>query len=314
MRLHPAALLLALVVAPTLAPAQALAPRPVPTDGIQAFHLRSPATGVTYEVLVATPPSYAASPTRRYPLMVVTDGFRTFFPMVDAVRALASSQVAPEMLVVSVGTPQEDGDDAWVRRRVYEFSPPGWARTDPFGTIVTAACQRVGSAPDRCTGGAPAFLGAIVNEVLPQITRQYRVDPNDLALFGVSAGGFFASWAMFQPSSPFHKYIISSGAMAYGDGEVFRAEAAWGASHTDFPKGVYLSVGSLEADDPFLEGAGRIVSGTARLAAALRGRNYPGLSMTMETLPGLGHSDAAPTAMVRGIRSLYKAPPPAGGR
>jgi len=314
MRLLPTVLRLALVASPTLAGAQALAPRPVPTAGIQAFHLRSASTGDSYEILVSTPPSYAASPTRRYPLMVVTDGFRTFFPMVDAVRALASSQAAPEMLVVSVGVPQEEGDGAWTRRRIYEFSPPGWPRTDPFGAIVSAACQQVGSAPDRCTGGAPAFLRAIVNEVLPQITRQYRVDANDLALFGVSAGGFFASWAMFQPSSPFHKYIISSGAMAYGDGEVFRAEAAWGAAHKDLPKGVYFAVGSLEADDPFLEGAGQIVSGTARLAAALRGRNYPGLTMTIETLPGLGHSDAAPTAMVRGIRSLYKAPPPTGGR
>lgn len=312
MRLRLAVPLLAAATA--AARAQELAPRPIPTQHVEAFSLRSPSMGVTYDIVVGTPASYDGTRTRSYPLMVVTDGSHTFFPMFDAARSLASGQSAPEMLVVSVGVPLEEGDQGWVRRRVYEFSPPGWTRDDPFGRIVSATCAQMKSAPERCTGGAPAFLAMIVRELLPLVQRKYPVDTTDMALYGVSAGGFFAAWSMFQPSSPFRKYIVSSGAMAYGNGEVFRQEAAWAAAHKDFPVGVYLSVGSLEADDPFLEGAGWIVSGTARLAAALKGRNYPGLSMTVETLPGLGHSDAAPTAMVRGIRALYKAPIPGAGR
>jgi hypothetical protein len=302
-----ALVLQASVLAPALS-AQTLEPRPVPTARVEAFHLRSPSMGTTVEVLVARPESYDGPERRQYPLMVVTDGSHAFFPMMDAARSLAKQQVSPEMLVVSVGVPEADGEQAWVRRRVYEFSPPDWPRTDPFGAVVTATCKQMGSAHDRCTGGAPAFLQLIVREVLPLIQQRYRVDSSDLALFGVSAGGFFASWAMFQEASPFRKYIISSGAMAYGNGTVFREEARHAASHKDLPVAAYLSVGSLEADDPYLEGIGWIVSGTARLAAALRGRNYPGLSLTVETLQGLGHSDAAPTAMMRGIRSLYKPP------
>lgn len=295
------------VLAPAVT-AQTLDPRPVPTARVEAFHLRSPSMGTTVEVLVARPESYDGPERRQYPLMVVTDGSRMFFPMLDASRMLATEMAAPEMLVVSVGVPQADGEQAWHRRRAYEFSPPDWPRTDPFGTYVTAICAQIGSPPDRCTGGAPAFLQLIVRELLPLIQQRYRVDSNDMALFGLSAGGFFASWAMFQEASPFRKYLISSGAMAYGNGTVFREEARYAAAHKDLPAAVYLAVGSLEADDPMLEGTGWIVSGTARLAAALRGRKYPGLSLTVETLPGLGHSDAAPTAMARGIRSLYTAP------
>jgi predicted alpha/beta superfamily hydrolase len=124
-------------------------------------------------------------------------------------------------------------------------------------------------------------------------------------LFGVSAGGFFAAWTIFQERSPFRAYLISSPAMAYGDGDIFRQEARYAASHADLPVSIYLASGSLEIDDPFIEGVGQIVSGQARLGALLRGRRYPGLVLHSEIHQGLGHSDAAAMTMARGLRLLY---------
>jgi predicted alpha/beta superfamily hydrolase len=161
------------------------------------------------------------------------------------------------------------------------------------------------SPPDRCSGGAPKFMEFIVSELLPRLEAKYPVDPERLGLFGVSAGGFFASWAIFQPNSPFRAYIIQSPAMAYGDGEIFRLEQRYAGEHKDLKVGIYLASGSLEMADPYLEGMGQIVSGQVRLAAALAGRHYPGLKLYTEILPGLSHGDAAGTALVRGIRLLY---------
>ena len=96
--------------------------------------------------------------------------------------------------------------------------------------------------------------------------------------------------------------------MAYGDGEIFRQEAKYAGGHKDLAAGIYLASGSLEMDDPMLEGIGQIVSGQMRLAAALRGRNYPGLRLRSEIHPGLGHADAAGTTLVRGMRTLYGKP------
>ena len=76
-------------------------------------------------------------------------------------------------------------------------------------------------------------------------------------------------------------------------------------SHKDLPVRVYLASGTLEIDDPELEGIGHIVSGQARLSAALRGRRYPGLTLHSEMLQGLGHTDAPGTTAVRGMRLLY---------
>ncbi|MBK8247150.1 MAG: hypothetical protein IPK85_07130 [Gemmatimonadetes bacterium] len=57
--------------------------------------------------------------------------------------------------------------------------------------------------------------------------------------------------------------------------------------------------------DPMLEGVGHIVSGHIRFGAALTSRKYPGLKLASHMLEGLGHGDAAGTALVRGMRFLY---------
>jgi predicted alpha/beta superfamily hydrolase len=303
---------LALALATTASGSQSFAGTDVPTPGQQAFTLTSAILGDRFEVIVAAPRGVAPAPGQRFPLLVVTDGYRTLAPAVDAMESLLAQQVIEPMYLVSIGVPFAAGDSTWAMRRVYEFSPPAWPRTDAFGQMVEAAvCRRYGSAPGRCTGGAPEFLSVLATELIPQLARRFPIDTTKLGLFGVSAGGFFASWAMFAPTSPFRTYIISSPAMAYGDGDIYRREAAWGRDHKDLPARVYVSSGSLEQDDPFLEGVGQIVSGHARFVAALRGRNYPSLHLVTEVLPGLGHGDATGTSLVRAMRTLYAKPPTA---
>jgi uncharacterized protein len=307
------ALVAALTLLPPPAPAQQLEPRPFPQVGVRSYRIQSAATGRAYDVSVAVPAGYEARPDARFPALVVTDGNR-MFPMVHGLVSMLSAPDAGEvepLVVVSVGTPFELGDTAWVRRRIHEFSPPGWPMTDPFGRVVRSVCQtrqpRVPQA--ECTGGAPRFLEFLARELLPAVGAAYRIDPARVGLFGVSAGGFFAAWALFQEASPFRTYLISSPAMAYGDGEVERLEAAWAAAHRDLPARVYLGTGSLEVADPFLEGVGRIASGHARLAALLAGRAYPGLVLHSEIHTGLGHADAAAATLARGLRLLYATAP-----
>jgi len=147
--------------------------------------------------------------------------------------------------------------------------------TDPFGRLISTLCEGNKVMPEHCVGGAPRFLNVIVGEVLPLLLRRYPIDPERLGLFGISAGGFFASWAMFQPTSPFSKHLICSPVLAYGDGEIFRSEARYVATDTDLRARVYFGAGALERADTLYEGMYQIVSGMTRLDAALRGRNYP---------------------------------------
>jgi uncharacterized protein len=292
-----------LALSATGANGQQLQTRPVPTGDVQSFTFQSPSMGVRFSLNVGMPPGYKPGDGKKYPALIVTDGDFTF-PGVNAAARSLSDAITP-LFIISVGTSIDEGEGEHTKRRIYEFSPPGWDRKDPFGQAVENYCRMFKSEEGRCSGGAGKFLTAIAAEIVPQLAAQFPIDTAQLGLFGLSAGGFFASWAIFQPNSPFKKYLISSPAMAYGRGEIFRQEARYAESHKDLPVGIYLGAGVLEAADPQLEGMGEIVSGMSHFAGVLATRKYPGLEVTIEYHPGMGHTDVMGTSVVRGLRTLY---------
>ena len=292
-----------LTLSATGANGQQLQTRPVPTGDVQSFTFQSPSMGVRFSLNVGMPSGYKPGDGKKYPALIVTDGDFTF-PEVNAAAQSLSGVITP-LFIISVGTSLDEGEQEHTRRRIYEFSPPDWDRKDPFGQAVESYCRMFKSEEGRCTGGAGKFLTAIASEMVPQLAARFPIDTTQLALFGLSAGGFFTSWAIFQPDSPFTKYLISSPAMAYGRGEIFRQEAAYAARNKDLPVGIYLAAGVLEAADPQLEGMGEIVSGMSHFAGVLATRKYPGLKVTIEYHPGMGHTDVMGTAVVRGLRTLY---------
>jgi uncharacterized protein len=249
------------------------------------------------------PEDYKAGDGKKYPALLVTDGDFYFANVYESASTLRG-QITP-LLIISVGTSREDGDAEHIRRRVYEFSPPGWDRKDHLGQEVEHACKQLNSPPDRCTGGAAKLLNAISTEMIPLLAAKFPIDTAQLGLFGISAGGFFATWVTFQPNTPFNKYIISSPGMAYGNGEAFRQEADYAKTHKDLAVGVYMASGSLEATTPEVEVLGEVVSGMSRLAGVLASRHYPGLKLTVEYHPGMNHNDVVGTTVVRGLRTLY---------
>jgi len=291
-----------LAFASNSAPAQ-LQSRPVPHGAVESFTFQSPSMGVRFSLNVGLPPDYKAGDGKKYPALIVTDGDFTFGNVYESASTLAG--VITPLFIISVGTSLEEGEAEHTKRRIYEFSPPGWDRQDKFGQAVEGFCKQLKSPEDRCTGGSGKFLTAIATEMIPLLAAKFPIDTTQLGLFGLSAGGFFASWAIFQPNTPFTKYIISSPAMAYGRGEIVRQEAAYAKAHKDLAVGIYLASGVLEAGDPMLEGIGEIVSGMSHLAGVLASRQYPGLKMTIEFHPGMGHADVMGTSVVRGLRSLY---------
>lgn len=293
-------------LAPASVDAQRLEPRSIPTRRVESYSFRSAIMDRQYDISIGYPVEYEANPSKKYPVLIATDGNHMFPIVWGTIDGLMDQGTIESIILVTVGTPFESGDTAWARRRVHEFSPPGWEMKDPFGRAVKAGiCDRYRVEQAKCVGGAPDFLRFLSTELLPLLDGKLRMDRDELGFFGVSAGGFFGAWAMFQPGSPFKRYILSSPAMAYGDDEIFRQEARWAESHEDLPVSVYMAFGTLEMDDAYTEGMGHITSGTARLAGVLRGRSYPGLRLLSEVHQGLGHSDTAPVSLARGLRLLY---------
>jgi predicted alpha/beta superfamily hydrolase len=252
--------------------AQQLEPRSFPQQRVESYTFKSAMMGRAYDISVGLPRDYAAQPNKKYPALLVTDGDNHFPAAFSLASGLAGSIEPP--IIISIDSPIELSASVNTRRRVHEFSTE-WPMNDEFGHRVQELCARLTIDPPQkeCIGGAPRFLDFIVAELLPILTSRFRIDSQHLGLFGHSAGGYFVSWAVFQPKSPFTTYIIGSPAMAYGAGEVLRQEARYAESHKDLKIGLYLGSGSLEMSDPRLEGSGQIVSGQIHLAGVLAGRN-----------------------------------------
>jgi predicted alpha/beta superfamily hydrolase len=139
---------------------------------------------------------------------------------------------------------------------------------------------------DSVLKGRPAeaqlFLRVMREEILPMIDRLYRTT-TDRGLFGHSAAGWFATYAMLEAPDLFSRFGIASPAYAWDDFRIFQIEAEYAKTHTSLPKTVVMTVTN--------EGFGEW-SDVYRFANILlwrrtsAGRRYTGLKISVRVVPG----------------------------
>ena len=85
--------------------------------------------------------------------------------------------------------------------------------------------------------------------MLPVLQRDYRVDDQELGLFGHSAAGVFCSTVLLSGQSPFRKFIIGTySTMWYGD-TLPQREAAFARSNPSQGVQVFYGYGGGEVAD-----------------------------------------------------------------
>jgi predicted alpha/beta superfamily hydrolase len=194
-----------------------------------------------HEIQVSLPPSYGKEPNRRYPVLWVTDG-QIFFDLATALIASCGGKSVPEMIVVAVGPPPEAIKDAQLRR-TFDFSPGGPSRRSGFGSSLYNARSDAdkkkldGKSPLK-TGGAARFLSFIVDDVRPQLAKDYRM-ADDNTLFGHSGGGLFCGYSVVTKPAAFNRYVCGSAPFDAGDFQVFRLEEQYAQRNKDMPAKVF---------------------------------------------------------------------------
>lgn len=290
-----------------LAPSVALAdPQLATIEGARAnmrmlepMAVRGSGFSYDHEVTVVLPASYDAAADRTYPVLWVLDSPLMLRSVVGILDTLVIGNLAPEMIVVGIGSPSEEGL-AGIGRRVMDFSPPGpdYFPPEPAG----AAWQALAPLPEF-PHKADDFLAFLVDELRPQISASYRVS-GEHALFGHSAGGMFAGYALFKRPEAFDKMIIGSPYLNGVRGAVFDAEAAYAASHDDLDVALFVGVGDRETDEYFLAISG-IVSSANRFSETLHLRNYPSLELKTRVFSGEDHYTVVPRLISEGLRHLW---------
>ncbi len=264
----------------------------VPLGGVEVHDVWSEAVQDHYRIFIA---SCGEAPATT---LVVTDANGQFGTAVDTIRMMQLPALLPDLLVVGIGYPTAATIADTIMIRVRDLTP-------------TSAYD----IPD--SGGAPAFLRFIGDELHPWVAQRYPSAARQTIYFGHSLGGLFGVHALFAEPAVFGAYIISSPSLWWDRYAAVGQEERWAASHDDLAAQTYFGIGAEETDGgrrieatnlpaghPFKppETYLDMVDDLERFTAALRGRGYPHLGIAADVFPGEFHATVPGIVLSRGLR------------
>lgn len=253
--------------------------------GTESAVVNSVTSGREYQVWVALPRSYPDT-TEQYPVLYTLDANGQFGTVTETARLLRFQELVPELVIVGVGYPVGHYLDAVGKRaldltisvdRSFQLRPPF---PQPEGT-----------------GGAPAFLGFLIEELIPLIERRYRVESEGRALIGHSFGGLFVTYALLHARGAFTRFVAGSPALWWDDRIIFDEERKLSSSTGELDAKAYFSIGLLEP-------AGQ-VDDLRRWIVLLEERRYRGLEWSAHFFEDETHDSVVPATISRGLRYIY---------
>lgn len=245
---------------------------------LPAMQFRAEGYDYDHEVLVAVPATYDALPDKRYPVLWVMDGALLFDMTVGLAGFYAAGNRIPELIVVAVGHPSEEGLAGREEMAQWGVDPDA----DIFANVK-----------------GDAFLAFLIDQLRPALAERYRM-ADDHALLGHSAGGAFTGYALLGRPGGFDRYIIGSGT----NGLSLTLEAEYAAGHDDLPARVFVGAGDLEVNNLPMS-AQRIVSRTVLFAENLLLRRYPSLALQTRLYRDRDHFDVLPIIIGDGLKWVY---------
>lgn len=263
---------------------------PVVLEGTQRHRLYSEAVADDYDIQVALPPRYEPD-EGTYPLVLATDAGMTFSTLFGVTRVMMAEGELPPVIIVGIGYPEPG--DGWTKR-FRDFTPTheeSWSQCRDHDF--------------RC-GGSDAFLSFIREELLPFLVDQYSIDPGNMIYLGHSLGGLFGGWVMFEAPETFRGYILGSPYFKWDEQVVFDHEASYWERSRELPLSLYMAVGGAEETPGVPHSGDEAVTHFQLMHDRLVEREYEGLEVTAEVIPGEIHVAVFPTLATRGLRAMLR--------
>jgi predicted alpha/beta superfamily hydrolase len=259
--------------------------RPFVLDHTQVLDFHSQSNGKDYEIYIRLPDGYGTQPNKKYPLVLLTDGYYAF-PLVSAINWRMTERHDEYQQAILVGISYSKGDDINLSRtRDYT---PSFSPNEKFNSSKLAQAQ---------SGKADAFIGFIGNEVLPSLLKTYAIDPNKKIYAGHSYGGLLGTYILLTQPSLFDIYLIGSPSLWYDTRVMFKLEESYAKTHKDLRAKVFMATGAEENDAEH-----SMVQNMFAFEKALKERNYPHLEISAKSLPEEGHLSGYPAFITQGLR------------
>jgi len=230
--------------------------------------------GRQYLIYVGLPDSYGKDPSRRYPVVYVTDGYWDFPKITNMEGGLSYDRVVPEFITIGLGYAGSSPNYGDLRR--WELSPA------PLGDHGQAS------------GHASDFLKTLKTRIIPFVDAEYRTDPSFRVLAGTSLGGLFTLYTMFNSPGLFQAYIAGSPAVTVGDDWIFRDEDRFARSGNILAGRLFMTVGSNESP--------AYLNGIIRFNQRLASRRSPTFDYNFHIVEGERHGGTPFETYTRGLR------------
>ena len=244
------------------------------TGTVKRLTIKSVVLGEDRVVLVRTPAGYETNKLN-YPVLYMTDGDAHMGHTASTVEFLVGNGRMSDFIIVGVTNTDRTRD-----------------LTPAKSTTKNAA----GELQNPTAGGADNFLKFFETELIPEIEKQYRVQPYRI-LAGHSLGGLFAIHAMITKTSLFNSYIAVSPSLQWENGEALKRAEDFLKNQKELKVTLFTSIGN----EP-----GRIGESFDRFKEVLSKTNIKGFAWQAERLNDEDHGSVVLRSHYAGLRKVYE--------
>ena len=209
----------------------------------------------------------------------------------EARVAVQNSVVGLEVIIVSIGCPRGTSTLDFITQRELDLTPPA-----DYFPRSSSVFRRMGS---WGLGGGALLRDYLIDELRPELSAAYRMDPADHCLVGMSLSGVNTFFTMLTRPAAYSRYLMAS--TGFWGMDYVRLEQEYADSHDDLDAQVYVSAGGGEMMIPDWP----LVPGMTDVVQRLLDRGYPSLRLTPEVIGDYIHTNVLLPSLVNGFRVLY---------
>ena len=243
------------------------------TGTVKTLKLKSAVLGEERTVLVRTPAGYETNKVS-YPVLYMTDGDAHMGHTASTIEFLTRNGRISDLIVVGVTNTD----------RTRDLTPVKSTNKNPAGELQFPT-----------SGGADNFLKFFETELIPEIEKQYRVQPYRI-LAGHSLGGLFAIHSMISKPGLFNSYVAVSPSLQWENGEALKRAEDFLAKQKEMKVTLFVSLGN----EP-----GAIGESFDSFRALLAKTNIKGFEWQAERMDDEDHGSVVLRSHYAGLRKIY---------
>ena len=243
------------------------------TGTVKKFSIKSTVLGEDRIILVRTPAGYETNKLS-YPVLYMTDGDGHMGHTASTIEFLTQNGRIPDLIVVGVTNTD----------RTRDLTPAKSSDKDAAGNLRFPS-----------SGGADNFLKFFETELIPEIEKEYRVQPYRI-FAGHSLGGLFAIHAMITKPGLFNSYVAVSPSLQWEHGEALKRAEEFLKNTKELKVTLFVSLGN----EP-----GAIGESFDRFREALGKTNIKGFEWQAERMGDEDHGSVVLRSHYFGLRKVY---------